>query len=246
MMGIEMGKQRCLTASLTIFLLAACFTSFGSVRASTEVTGIIHEDTVRTKEGSPYTLTGPIAIDKGVTLTIQPGVTVYGYYIQVNGTIDARGNSTDKITLNTKIVFMNSSTDWNEESDSRSIIENASYVEDIIINDAAPKINSNRQVGKVSIYNGSPIINNSGLYELIVNGGSPTISYNNVSGILIFWGSPLVSNNFIMSSNNFSYNNVALLIGTGAANIFNNTIKSQIFVSEPHTTCQVTLMFTQE
>ena len=66
---------------------------------STNAIGIINSDTTWTKAESPYTLTGPVAVNLGVKLTIQPGaaVNLNGFYIQVNGTLTAIGTSTDQI-----------------------------------------------------------------------------------------------------------------------------------------------------
>lgn len=82
---------------ITIVLFSLVLVS--NVDASTSIVGIINSDTTWTKAGSPYVLEGPVAVNKGVTLTIQPGVTVNlnGYYIQVNGTLIARGTDNDKI-----------------------------------------------------------------------------------------------------------------------------------------------------
>ncbi len=83
---------------------------FGTAQASSETTGIINADTTWTKTNSPYTLTGPVAVNTGVTLTIDPGVTVNlgAFYIQVNGTLVAKGTSTDKIYFNS----VNGSPNW--------------------------------------------------------------------------------------------------------------------------------------
>jgi len=69
------------------------------VNASTSAIGIIYQDITWTVAGSPCLLTGPLAVNASVTLTIQPGVVVNldGYYIQVNGTLVAIGTSADKI-----------------------------------------------------------------------------------------------------------------------------------------------------
>ena len=74
--------------------------AYGS--SETNVSGIISLDTTWTKANSPYSLTGPVLVNDTVTLTIEPGVTVNfnGYYIRVDGTLTARGSSTDKIHFN--------------------------------------------------------------------------------------------------------------------------------------------------
>jgi hypothetical protein len=103
-------------------------TRFSTVQADAEVVGLLASNTTWTKASSPYSLTGPVAINHGVTLRVEPGVTVNlnGYYIRVNGTLTARGNPTDKITFNGgQITFTTVSNGWNEQRQSGCIIENA-------------------------------------------------------------------------------------------------------------------------
>jgi hypothetical protein len=126
------------------------------VQASTSVTGIITSDTTWTKANSPYTLTGPVGVAKGATLTIEPGVTVnfVSYYLEVNGTLYARGSSANNIFFtsassagqynNGRISFMPISTSWNEQTGSGSIIENTILDSvSVSINGVSPKINNN-------------------------------------------------------------------------------------------------------
>ena len=52
-------------------------------QSGTNENGLITSNVVWTKAGSPYSLTGPVAINQGVTLTVEPGVTINlnSYYI---------------------------------------------------------------------------------------------------------------------------------------------------------------------
>jgi hypothetical protein len=90
-----------LTAILISGLTLVSTTHFSTVHASTKVTGLISSDTTWTKVNSPYVFTGPVGIPEGVTLTIEPGATVYlnDAYLLVNGTLRAQGTSTNKISL---------------------------------------------------------------------------------------------------------------------------------------------------
>ena len=100
---------------------------FVAAQSGTNVSYIISQDSTWTPAGSPYTLTGNTLVYQGVTLTIEPGVTVNlgSYYIEVNGTLSAIGNPTDKITFNGgQITFTSFSNGWNEQTDSGSLIEN--------------------------------------------------------------------------------------------------------------------------
>lgn len=78
--------------------------------ASTDVSGIIREDTVWTKENSPYNLVGDIQIANGVTLKIEPGTMVNGNNrgIYNLGILEVIGNSNSRIKIsNTHIVPAN-------------------------------------------------------------------------------------------------------------------------------------------
>jgi parallel beta-helix repeat protein len=222
------------TSLLSMFLIAVMIGGLafvvtlhgGTVQASTNVTGIITSDTTWTKANSPYILTGPMAVGKGVTLTIEQGVSVNlgGYYIEVNGTLFARGGSVDKIHFNGgRIEFRGPSTSWNEQTGSGSIIENA------ILNSTGININT------VYVYNGqvyyehvSPKVSNNIINGWIdVNSGSPVISNNNITGdgsftlIQIAKGSPTVSNNNITGNGN----SLVIDVGQSSAVISNNAIK---------------------
>ncbi|HTY75451.1 MAG TPA: hypothetical protein VMD05_07795, partial [Candidatus Nanoarchaeia archaeon] len=97
-----------LTAAIVGGLTLACSAEFAGAQTGTSVSGIISQDTTWTKANSPYSLTGPVAVNVGVNLRIEPGVTINlnGYYIQVNGTLTAKGSSTNLINFNGgSIVF---------------------------------------------------------------------------------------------------------------------------------------------
>jgi hypothetical protein len=214
--GNAVGKSL-LTAFLIAIIISgfalAGMLHFGTVQAATNVTGIISTDTTWTKANSPYTFTGPVGVAKGVTLIIEPGVTVdFGtYYLVVNGTLSARGSSTDNIFFRpysstwdytNAISFMLDSNSWNEQTGSGSIIKNAVFDSvSIGINGASPKINNNTFGGGYRLKNAiavsegsSAIISNniidgagsdsSGWSAGITCGGDAFISGNIVSGWL--------------------------------------------------------------
>lgn len=69
---------------------------------STEVKGIISEDTVWDKSGSPYIITGNVLVDEGVKLKITEGVDVKfdgNYYIKVKGNLISKGTEEEKISF---------------------------------------------------------------------------------------------------------------------------------------------------
>ncbi len=189
---------------------------FGTVQASTDVTGIINSDATWTKANSPYTLTGPVAVNSGVTLTIEPGVTVNlnAYYIQVNGTLTARGSDSDKIYFHGgSIVFTPIGNGWNEQAGSGSILENT--VTDSLTVDVSVKITKS-SVNQLSLdggsavisynsinsifvgANASPIITNNDITTSFTLHGSPTVTFNNIdTRPWVRSGSPVISNNQI-------------------------------------------------
>jgi len=218
--------NRSLSCALLITMLVSGLilvfaANFGVVHASTEVTGIIYSDATWTTANSPYTLTGPVLLSNGVTLTIEAGATVNfnDYYIQVNGTLSAIGISTDPIYFNGGYIrFTESSNDWNEQTATGSIIENTISTTAITIKDVSPKISNNVFTGNgITVIDGrSPVIT----YNTLTNAeihlrtaesmlpayitGSPTISHNtltgggiSVEGGSISSGFPVISNNSI-------------------------------------------------
>jgi parallel beta-helix repeat protein len=95
--------------ALTVFLLSATLASLtlvmvpnlGSAQTPIEVNGILTQDTVWTKQGSPYIFSGAVGVPQGVTLTIEAGVTVDlgEYYLEVNGTINVKGSTEENVVL---------------------------------------------------------------------------------------------------------------------------------------------------
>ena len=97
-------------------------------QTGTEVGGMLGENTTWTLENSPYSLTGNMLVDNGVTLTIDAGVIVNlnDYYIMVNGTLRAQGTEVDQIQFNNgDITFTQYSNSWNESLGSGCILENS-------------------------------------------------------------------------------------------------------------------------
>jgi hypothetical protein len=219
----------------TVFIMAlslstlAGMTYLGTVQASTDVNGIISSDTTWTKASSPYSLTGPVAINQGVTLRVEPGVTVNlnDYYIRVNGTLTAKGNPTDKITFNGgQITFTTVSNGWNEQTQSGCIIQNA-IVNQIVISNSNPvKIDNSIINGDISVTSSS-IISNS-----IVTGNisslMSTISHNNVKGDIKLGSVTLGGFTTAEESSTVFDNTVEGTISSGSPKgtpeIFNNTV----------------------
>jgi hypothetical protein len=146
-------------------------------------------------------------VKNGATLTIEAGATVnipQSASLQIEGTLTAKGTPTDNIVLNGggNLMFMTSSTSWNQQSSSGSIIENAAinYVSITIL--SSPKINNNT-IYKcfTSLNGGSPLITSNTIFGSInsnESSQSPVISNNNIEGsIIIYGGSPIITQNLI-------------------------------------------------
>lgn len=170
------------------------------MQASTDVSGIISSDVTWTKEGSPYSLTGPLLVNKGVTLTIEPGVTVYlnDNYIRVNGTLFARGSKTDMIHLEISstpvnylgkdIEFASSSSDWDEQLGTGCIIENTVVNTGLSVENS-PKISNNVINSRIGVSGRSTVVisNNNIVAQkaysstIAVTGGAAVISNNTIT-----------------------------------------------------------------
>jgi hypothetical protein len=215
--------KKSLSRAIVIIILVGGFilasdVHVDTVKAATDVTGIISSDVTWTKANSPYSLTGPMLVNNGVTLTIEPGVTVYfnEHDLKVNGTLVARGSSTDKIHLEIsdtpfyyyggEIEFTSSSVDWNEETGSGCIIENVVVNTRLSISNS-PKISNNVINARISVDGASPVTisdNTITGYIAVSSESSVVISNNNIvleavysSPIVITGGSAVISNNNI-------------------------------------------------
>ncbi len=169
-----------------VFILILTASSLILVRptlaqTSTPVIGILQSDTTWTKANSPYSLTGPVAVINGVTLTIEAGATVNlnSYYIQVNGTLVARGSETDNIHFNGGYIGFTSL------SFGCCIIENTIIDTELWGNNASPEVNNNSINRQINFHGegGAPIVSNNVVKNTNINAeGSAVIVYNNVTG----------------------------------------------------------------
>jgi parallel beta-helix repeat protein len=210
-------NKKLLSSTLFILLIvgfAIAGTTRFTVQAATAVSGIITSDTTWTKANSPYSLTGPTAVGEGATLTIEAGATVNlnEYYIEVNGTLRAKGTSTDKIRINGVsgeppmgvalvpftygIRFTTVSEGYNEHTGSGCIIENA-IIDSTTISARDSKISNNVINGFIGA-GGSAIISNNVITGKVTATHSAVVSSNIITGeIELRWYSPSILDNII-------------------------------------------------
>jgi Predicted solute binding protein len=228
--------------ALIVVLPVLAFSPFASAQSGTNKSGLITSDEVWTKAGSPYSLTGPVAVNQGVTLTIQPGVTVNfnSYYLRVNGTLTAIGTSADKITLNSaQIVFTALSNGWSEQTGSGCIIQYA------IINQAP----STGGTTYPPVSNSNPIKIDSCTINCGITVNSAIVTNNVVTGNINCQG-PL-GDNQALDTSTISNNHVKgdILIGGvslgavstphEAVTVCGNTVEGSIVSGSPEGTPQI-------
>jgi parallel beta-helix repeat protein len=154
---------------------------FCTVQASTEATGIISSDTTWTTTSTPYIFVDNVTIAPGVTLTIDPGVTIdfNRWSLIVEGTLNARGTETSKIKFQSsekpvgawppRIYFTESSTWWDVTTGTGCIIEyaeiNVTNYQYETIRGGYPKISNNIMYNygndAAAIYTNGGIISNN-------------------------------------------------------------------------------------
>jgi Predicted solute binding protein len=193
---------------LIIVLSAFATMGLGAVQGSgTTVIGIITTNTTWTPAGSPYTLTGPTAVNTGVTLTIQPGVTVNldAYYIQVNGTLTAIGSATNLIQFNGNgsLRFTSACVGWNDKTGTGCIVQYA-----------------NLQIASISASN--PVKLDHDELSSVTVGDSSVLTNNN-------FGSDVIAGNQIVFNNNQV--NGSVTAGT-ACTFLNNNIQGGISAND--------------
>ncbi len=233
-----------LIAVIIIGLVLASSVQKGWALDSTNIGGIISQDTTWTPSGSPYTLTKDTLIDQGVTLNIQPGVTVNlgSHNIEVNGTLSAMGTSNNPIQFNEgSIIFTTTCNGYNKQTGSGCIIENGILNATVISCNNSTKINQcimtalvNGQFGIVSYSSVSGMVSgdvvsystimgdvsaNTILNNNMMGDVTPYASAqnNNITGSVKLVGNCIFSNNFVQGNINIS---------SGTSTVSSNTIIS--------------------
>jgi len=199
----------------------------------TQVGGILSKNTIWSASGSPYNFPGNVLVDVGQTLTIEPGVAIQfnGYFMNVGGTLSAKGSETEKITMigsdisyagewKGRIVFLSTSIDSILEyaeitstPDTIIGIYSSTTVDNCVINGTSGTAlaimagpNAVPNITKNTISN-----NNVGVsLDSTDTNVTPQISKNVIinnsgSGITINHGQPLISENRIENNSNGIY-----------------------------------------
>lgn len=204
--------------TIVIGLMLMTSSQLNIARASTPITGIIASNQTWTKANSPYTLTGPTDIDRGVTVTIEAGATVdlNSYYIRVDGTLIAKGTSTNRINMsNGQVTFTVLANGWNETNGAGSVFEYTDLIDTSLMSSVALKLKS------ISITSYGSITGNSVIVDSTINdisiSGNAAISNSNISKLNILVGTSVITNNTI-----------TVISGSGSTSpvITNNTIGS--------------------
>ena len=222
-----------------IFLLVFMLSAFGialGATAETPVIGFIAQDTTWTQANSPYVTLGNIIVKEGVTLTIEPGVTVqfdFGHSLTIEGRLLARGTDKQRIKLTPKgdkkpgawggIVFENSSIDAKFD-------DAGNYVSGTILqyctvefaktavkaNSASPFIDhcviSNNASGGISISKGDIVIIRDS-----------TVADNEDCGISVGYSKNVTLTGNILTGNRADFGGGINVTG-GTATISNNTL----------------------
>ena len=165
---------------------------FGTAQTGTNVIGILNSDTTWTQSGSPYTLTGPTAVNQGVTLTIQPGVAVNlgGFYIQVNGTLSAVGTSGSRIQFSGGTLrFTPVGNGWNDNAASGCTIQYADLSGTTISASVALKLSQDTISGGLTLGDSS-VIDSCNIASAVTAGNNAKFTNNQLRKRGFSWFKP--------------------------------------------------------
>jgi len=228
------------TRKFTRFLAFLLVLAASNSHAQTNVSGVISTNTTWTKAGSPYIITNNLLVNSGVTLTIDPGVTVKfnpTFYLKIQGQIIASGTQADSITFTSnnsspnmgawsKIWLISTSTNFDGTYNyvSGSIFKycKISYAQEGIRVDDAQINVSNSSFSFNTIGVSFKKINNSLFFQNNFNNNSDATNTNagtEDNGVGSFTYVNFISNIFLNNTNN------ALSFGGYRNNSNNNLIK---------------------
>ncbi|MDK9700914.1 MAG: hypothetical protein OEM52_12270, partial [bacterium] len=176
---------------LTIVSISAAYTIIPG--------GTIFSDSTWNLAGSPYIVQGSVMIPAGVTLTVNPGVTVSfdgNYNITVNGSLTAAGTSGARVVFTTN-TFDPAPVYWNGIANFGTLILSYTTI-------------SYGNIANVVCYSGTTtfsntILNNAQDNGVILNGGSASFANTTITGVPVpliqtAWGGTITFG----SNNSFS------------------------------------------
>jgi hypothetical protein len=211
------------------------------VKGSTYVGGPITSDTTWTEANSPYIVTSNVLVSQGVTLTIEPGVTVRfndGLSLRIDGTLIARGNSSNIITF-TSNKFPQTAGDWGNLFFTGTSVDatfdvGGNYTGGCMLEDVIFEYGGGGATkGIIEVDSSSPLIKDSIIREssqsgICASSGKPKIVNNRIHdnsryGVHIFeWGY------YVDICNNTINNNLqgGVYVGRASGSITNNLINN--------------------
>ncbi len=157
--GKVLTKPTISTLVVIVFAFGLTILTFSEpafAQSSTNISGILTTNTVWTKSFSPYSFTGSVTVSSGVSLTIEPGVTVNlnGYPLTVNGVLNATGTHMAKIYIN------NIDSSNGVFAGLNSILANCVYKGTLTLSGSA-KISNSTITGTIRVSGGTVTISNN-------------------------------------------------------------------------------------
>jgi len=209
----------------------------------TYVSGPITSDTIWTLVNSPYIVVGSVLINNGVTLTIEPGVTVkftIDKALQVDGTLVAQGSSNNIITF-TSNQTIPIDGDWGyisftDLSDDATYDGSGNYVSGCILEYCIIEYGGGTSGnGVIRIESSSPFIHqcnirNNSKSGIAVKYGSPKITFNTIekngNGILLQFSNSVISDNIITNNSKSFMSDISSASASNSVEIIGNTISN--------------------
>jgi hypothetical protein len=212
---------------LMVFLICSLIlvgnVNFAQSQTGTIINGTINSDQTWTKANSPYSLNAPTTTAKNVTIHVEPGVNISlnGFDLEINGEFTAVGTDAEPITIDGgyrgrtlefgssehtgSLILTCSSSGWNEQANSGSIIENARLIAPSLSINGSLKFTKNVFIGPsgLGVVDGSPEISNNTFWgaSIWAEGGTPLIVSNIIQtqtvGVFVYGGSPQIRGNVI-------------------------------------------------
>jgi hypothetical protein len=150
-----------------------------------------------------------------------------GYHVDVNGTLTAKGSTSNPIRMNGEsITFYSGSKSWDEQTGQGCIFQGVIFkrmsyeygfdllgyrrIQGITVKDCSLKFIGNTNITEIDLYGGSSLITQNNGGNIVVFFGNPQIIENNLGVVDLGGGSSLVAGNKIRggitansNSNNF-------------------------------------------